>query len=107
MSSLGDMNKECAMRLAHVVDQYNNAIGKECAMARMLRGNKSVLHDRFIVCDDDIWAVGASFNELGARASVIYKIPYEAGLVIIQNSKNGGVMIMSQSMYITCHCLQR
>lgn len=84
MSSLGDMDKACAMRLAHVVDQYNNAIGKECAMARMLRGNKSVLHDRFIVCDDDIWAVGASFNELGARASVIYKIPYEAGLVIIQ-----------------------
>lgn len=25
MSSLGDMDKECAMRLAHVVDQYNNA----------------------------------------------------------------------------------
>lgn len=84
MSSLSDMDKECAMRLAHVVDQYNNVIGKECAMARMLRGNKSVLHDRFIVCDDEIWAVGASFNELGARASVIYKIPYEAGLVIIQ-----------------------
>ena len=75
MSSLSDMKPDCAMRLAHVVDQYNNAIGKECAMARMLRGNKSVLHDRFIVCDDDIWAVGASFNELGARASVIYKIP--------------------------------
>ena len=84
MSSLSDMKPDCAMRLAHVVDQYNNAIGKECAMARMLKGKKSVLHDRFIVCDDDIWAVGASFNELGARASVIYKIPYEAGLVIIQ-----------------------
>ena len=84
MSSLSDMKPDCAMRLAHVVDQYNNAIGKECAMARMLKGKKSVLHDRFIVCDDGIWAVGASFNELGARASVIYKIPYEAGLVIIQ-----------------------
>ena len=83
LSSMGDMGAECAIRLAHIVDDYNKVLGKVCAYAKMLRGNRSVVHDRFIVCDDDIWAVGASFNELGARASVIYKIPHEAGLKII------------------------
>ena len=83
MSSLGDMHAECATRLAKIIDEYNKVIGHECASARMLKGNRSVLHDRFIVCDDDIWAVGASFNELGVRASVIYKIPHEVGLIII------------------------
>lgn len=83
LSSLGDMGAECALRLSHVVDDYNKAMGRECAFARMLRGKRSIVHDRFIVCDDDIWAVGASFNELGARASVIYKIPHDAGMKII------------------------
>lgn len=83
MSSMGDMGAGCALRLQHVVDDYNKAMGRKCAFARMLKGKHSIVHDRFIVCDDEIWAVGASFNELGARASVIYKIPHEAGLKII------------------------
>ena len=83
MSSLGDMHREGAIRLAKVIDEYNRAIGSNRAKGRMLKGDKSVLHDRFIVCDDEIWTVGASFNELGARASVIYRIPAEAGKIII------------------------
>lgn len=85
LSSMGDMGANCAIRLSHVVDKYNNAMGHDCAFARMLKGKRSIVHDRFIVCDDTIWSVGASFNELGARASIIYKIPHEAGLIIIKN----------------------
>lgn len=83
MSSLGDIHRDGAIRLANVIDEYNRAIGSNRAIGRMLKGDRSVLHDRFIVCDDEIWAVGASFNELGARASVIYRIPAEAGKIII------------------------
>ena len=83
LSSLEQKHADSATRLAKIVDSYNHVIGWECAKARMLKGKRSVLHDRFIVCDDEIWAVGASFNELGARASVIYRIPEEAGKMII------------------------
>jgi hypothetical protein len=37
--------------------------------------SSSSLHDRFLVVDDDVWFVGNSLNSLGAKASMIVKLP--------------------------------
>lgn len=83
LSGYNEMGEKCAKRLADISDNYNKAVGRKITSCRMLMGKSSVLHDRFIIVDDDIWAVGASFNELGKRASVIYKIPQGVDKVII------------------------
>jgi hypothetical protein len=41
----------------------------------VLPGKSPVLHDRFLVVDDDIWFLGNSLNTLGERASMIIKLP--------------------------------
>jgi len=35
----------------------------------------SILHDRFMVIDDDVWFLGNSLNTLGDKASLIVKLP--------------------------------
>lgn len=78
-----ELKEEGAKRLTKAIENYNSTIGKDIVEARMITGSGDVLHDRFIIADDNIWAVGASFNEIGIRASVMYKIPESVGKIII------------------------
>lgn len=80
--------QECRKPLAEIIGKYNHSLGREKVICRCLKGDKSVLHDRIIVADDTVYAVGASFNELGRRASVMYKVPHYAGLRIISTIEN-------------------
>lgn len=41
----------------------------------VLPGKSPVLHDRFLVVDDNVWFLGSSLNNLGERASMIIKLP--------------------------------
>lgn len=41
----------------------------------VLLGKSPVLHDRFLVVDEDVWFLGNSLNALGERASMIIKLP--------------------------------
>jgi hypothetical protein len=41
----------------------------------VLPGKSPVLHDRFLVVDDEVWFLGNSLNTLGERASMIIKLP--------------------------------
>lgn len=77
-------SKGALLRLSNAIMRYNKAMGKDIVKARTITGSGGVMHDRFIVADDDVWAVGASFNELGKRASVIYRIPDPVGRIIIE-----------------------
>ena len=36
--------------------------------------NKTAFHDRFLVIDDEVWACGPSFNELGERIGLISRV---------------------------------
>lgn len=42
---------------------------------RMLKGEKSALHDRFIVADEKVWMLGCSLNEFGKRATTLIRVP--------------------------------
>ncbi|MBI5592089.1 MAG: hypothetical protein HY881_16615 [Deltaproteobacteria bacterium] len=53
-------------------------VKKECNAyvdVMVLPGKSPVLHDRFLVVDDEVWFLGNSLNTLGERASMIIKLP--------------------------------
>ncbi|EPJ77233.1 hypothetical protein CFII64_24134 [Pseudomonas sp. CFII64] len=61
------------------LNEFDSWIGKlsdhQKVQATVLILPPSVLHDRFLVVDDDVWFVGASLNALGDKASMIVKLP--------------------------------
>jgi len=74
--------KEEAKKIANIIKEYNDKpFGK--IEVRTLRGD-SILHDRFIVTDKDVWFIGSSFNEFGSRATCIAKVPYSSDKLIIK-----------------------
>ncbi|MFD2903803.1 VPA1262 family N-terminal domain-containing protein [Sphingobacterium anhuiense] len=82
LNSKEAVSKEEAKKIATVINEYNHKpFGK--IEARILRGN-SILHDRFIVTDKNVWFIGSSFNEFGNRATCIAKIPDSSGKLIIK-----------------------
>jgi hypothetical protein len=73
--------KSEAPNIIKIVSDYNKSpFGK--IEVRTLKG-KSILHDRFIVCDNDVWFIGSSFNEFGNRATCIAKVPESSDSQII------------------------
>lgn len=82
LNSKGAVSKEEAEKIVSVINEYNSKpFGK--IEVRILRGN-SILHDRFIVTDKNIWFIGSSFNEFGNRATCIAKVPDSSGKLIIK-----------------------
>ena len=69
---LGDENK-----LKDTINRLHQHIKREQVKCHVITG-KSVLHDRFILLDNDGWLIGSSFNEFGNRASTIVKMPKSA-----------------------------
>ncbi len=49
---------------------------------RVLKGkDKSPLHDRFLVIDDQVYILGSSLNEFGNRATTLFRVPNPHPLV--------------------------
>lgn len=49
---------------------------------RALKGrNKSPLHDRFIVVDEQVYILGSSLNEFGSRATTLFRVPNPQPLI--------------------------
>lgn len=76
------LDKEKAEQIVKVLESYNSKPFSKIEV-RVLRG-KSILHDRFIVADEQVWFIGSSFNEFGARATCIAKIPKSSDKIIIR-----------------------
>ncbi|MCL2289257.1 MAG: phospholipase D family protein [Bacteroidetes bacterium] len=74
--------KDKAKNIAKVVESYNSKPFSNIVV-RTLRGN-SILHDRFIITDKNVWFVGSSFNEFGSRATCIAKVPESSGTIIVK-----------------------
>lgn len=69
---LDDENK-----LKDTINRLHQHIKREQVKCHVITG-KGVLHDRFILLDNDGWLIGSSFNEFGNRASTIVKMPKSA-----------------------------
>lgn len=74
--------KDEAKKIVTVIETYNRNPFSDIQV-HTLRG-KSILHDRFIITDKNIWFVGSSFNEFGNRATCIAKVPESSGSKIIK-----------------------
>lgn len=63
---------------------------KRKVKAKVITGKNPILHDRFLVIDNDVWFMGNSLSDIGQRASMILKVPYPNEvideLVAIQNT---------------------
>ena len=82
LNSKEAVTKEESKKIANVINEYNSKpFGK--IEVRILRGN-SILHDRFIVTDKNVWFIGSSFNEFGNRATCIAKVPDSSSNLIIK-----------------------
>ncbi|MBN1140432.1 MAG: hypothetical protein JXB25_01350 [Deltaproteobacteria bacterium] len=42
---------------------------------KVMPGEKAAIHDRFIVSDRAVWAIGSSLNEFGSRGSLALRLP--------------------------------
>jgi hypothetical protein len=82
LNSKEAISKEEAQKIATTIETYNSKPFSDIEV-RTLRGN-SILHDRFIVTDKNVWFVGSSFNEFGNRATCIAKVPESSGNIIIK-----------------------
>jgi len=67
-----DLPTNADLLYAGIVEYNSKPFQKiEC---RILKGSKSELHDRYLIIDNDVWALGSSLNEFGDRVSSIAKI---------------------------------
>jgi hypothetical protein len=71
-----------AQRMVALLDEYNSKPFSKISIK--ILSNNSILHDRFIITDKNIWFLGSSFNEFGSRATCIAKIPQSSGKLIIK-----------------------
>lgn len=54
---------------------------------RLLKGEKPILHDRFIIADDNVWMLGCSLNEFSVRATSLIRVPKEYRKKIIERAE--------------------
>lgn len=55
---------------------------------RLLKGEKPILHDRFIISDDNVWMLGCSLNEFSVRATSLIRVPKEYRKKIIERAED-------------------
>jgi hypothetical protein len=56
------------------IERVRNS-GNSAVEVMVLPGKSPVLHDRFLIVDNEVWFLGNSLNTLGERASMIIKLP--------------------------------
>lgn len=61
--------------LGKALGDYKKTFPMQQIECRVLRGDKSPLHDRYIIINDTVYLLGSSFNEFGTRATTLFKVP--------------------------------
>ena len=74
-------------KLKNTINSYHQHIKREQVKCHVVWG-KGMVHDRFILLDNDGWLIGSSFNEFGNRASTIVKMPNSAFVTISNRVKS-------------------
>lgn len=81
------IDKNMAKDLSEAIHQYNEKPFQKI-ICRILRGAKSILHDRFIISDNNVWFIGTSLNQIGSKATCIGKVPESDNMEIIKEIEN-------------------
>lgn len=85
LSAREDLKHEEIEALRQRVKQYNENV-KSQIECKLLKG-ESLLHDRFIIADDNVWMLGCSLNHFGEKATTIIRVPqqYKNKIIKIAN----------------------
>ena len=83
INSKADVGVKGLKKLIPIIKGYNKGMNVEDYITcRVLKGEKSMLHDRFIIVDNQVWNMGSSFGEFGARACTLSKLSESAGKIV-------------------------
>jgi hypothetical protein len=82
IKKIKDTDKIYGEELKNVIDSIKRKDSTMKIKCHVLAGReKSPLHDRFIIIDDDVYLLGSSLNEFGTRATTLFKSPDPRPLV--------------------------
>lgn len=79
--ALGNSSVDSGQKLLRIVNETFDDYPQR-PQIRILTGNPSPIHDRFLVVDGAAWFSGNSLNTLGERAGVIVKLPDPGSVVV-------------------------
>jgi hypothetical protein len=75
------INKDIAKTLLELINRYNEQPFQKIELKVLY---SHVLHDRFIVADNEVWYLGTSLNQFGTKTTCIGKVPESDNLEIIK-----------------------
>lgn len=70
-----DLKIELGDALAKTLDSVQARDPRLDIQIKVMPGQKSPVHDRFLIVDGTVWVLGASLNEFGSRGSLLMKLP--------------------------------
>ncbi len=70
-----DLKIERGDALARTLDSVRTQDPRLDIEVKVMPGQKSPVHDRFLIVDGTVWVLGASLNEFGSRGSLLMKLP--------------------------------
>ncbi|WP_437598556.1 VPA1262 family N-terminal domain-containing protein [Sorangium sp. So ce590] len=70
-----DLRIERGDALAKTLDSVRAQDPRLNIEIKVMPGQKSPVHDRFLIVDGTVWVLGASLNEFGSRGSLLMKLP--------------------------------
>jgi hypothetical protein len=70
-----DLKIERGDALAKTLDSLRAQDPRLNIEIKVMPGQKSPVHDRFLIVDATVWILGASLNEFGSRGSMLMKLP--------------------------------
>lgn len=70
-----DLKDERGDALATTLDSVRSQDPRLSIEVKVMPGQKSPVHDRFLIVDGTVWVLGASLNEFGSRGSLLMKLP--------------------------------
>lgn len=70
-----DLRIERGYALAKTLDSVRAQDPRLNIEIKVMPGQKSPVHDRFLIVDRTVWVLGASLNEFGSRGSLLMKLP--------------------------------
>lgn len=102
----GDIKKTNSFFLQKAIMDFQKILPEQTIQCKVLKGNKSPLHDRYIIIDDTVYLLGSSLNEFGSRATTLVKVPTPEKMIKQANNwwtedeNNDGAICISLDKYI-------
>jgi hypothetical protein len=90
--------KQCGEVLYLLMQNFDPRRPEGSLEIRVMPGNRSPIHDRFLVIDDDVWFSGNSLNSIGESASMMIRLPDPEPVVAYLQAQFSSAKTLSEWM---------